>query len=240
MKTIVLPDLHGESLWSDILIKESFDQVVLLGDYLDNSKGINGKQELINLRNIIKLKESYPEQVFLLLGNHEYHYTKAAMKLGERSPRYQADLAGQFREVLEEYGQLFQMAYKYEEYLFSHSGVTCSWLNKYSGSWQVSSIDKAVNEIWSENPEAFRLTKEGLENGWGDDIYQSPIWVRPYSLKSDAKPIETEIIQVVGHTPQEKLEVMESGNQRYYFTDTFKSSREYLVIDNGIVSIGRF
>jgi hypothetical protein len=239
LKLIVIPDLHGDTCWPEILMKETFDKVIFLGDYLDSPTKINGKEELANLNAIIDLKKKSPEQFFLLLGNHEFHYTAAGIKVDERSPRFQPAYASAFRETLFNNREMFQLAYKVDQYLFSHAGVTHHWLSKFSGKLDCDSIDKAVNETWERQPQAFALTPEGRAHDWGDDKWQSPIWVRPGSLQSGSEKFKSQIIQVVGHTPKPSIEVSDAENQRYYFVDTLRYSKEYLVINNGCASVSR-
>lgn len=56
---------------------------------------------------------------------------------------------------------------------------------------------------------------------------QSPIWVRPGSLRKDAFDYE-HTKQVVGHTQMRKLEI---ETERYFFIDTMGSKREYLILN---------
>ena len=36
MKTIFIGDIHGRSIWKDIVARENADRVVFIGDYFDS------------------------------------------------------------------------------------------------------------------------------------------------------------------------------------------------------------
>ena len=73
MKTLVLGDIHGRSVWKLIYELEKPDRIVFIGDYFD-SFDIKGADQLSNFQDIIKFKESGVCEVVLLIGNHDYHY----------------------------------------------------------------------------------------------------------------------------------------------------------------------
>ena len=120
------------------------------------------------------------------------------------------------------------MCYREGDFLFSHAGVTHTWL-KLAG-YQEGEVASFINALFKMEPEKF------LFNGWnpyGDNITQSPIWVRPASLKKNAYKYEI-IKQVVGHTRVERIEIVKD---RYFFIDTLDSSREYLVVEDGKATV---
>lgn len=70
-KVIFVGDTHGDLDASQKVIKEYLkrgNKIVFLGDYVD--RGPNSKQ---NLDFLLKVKEKYPTQIYLLQGNHEGH-----------------------------------------------------------------------------------------------------------------------------------------------------------------------
>ncbi len=96
-------------------------------------------------------------------------------------------------------------------------------------------IDGLINDLWRYKPLSFAFAGfDGRSNPYGDDVWQSPIWIRPRSLMKDAQLIKKELIQVVGHTQQNCIDVKgKSTGGRYYFIDTLPTSKEYLVIEEG-------
>jgi protein phosphatase len=70
-KIIFVGDTHGDLEVSQKLIKEFLkpgNKIVFLGDYVD--RGPFSKE---NLNFLLEQKEKFPEQIFLLQGNHEGH-----------------------------------------------------------------------------------------------------------------------------------------------------------------------
>jgi predicted phosphodiesterase len=71
-KVIFVGDTHGDSEASQKVIKDYLkpdNKIVFLGDYVDR-----GPQSKENLDFLLKQKERFPNQIFLLQGNHEGHH----------------------------------------------------------------------------------------------------------------------------------------------------------------------
>jgi len=73
MKTIVLGDTHGRSIWKEIVSQEKADRVIFIGDYFD-SFDIEPVVQQHNFKEIIEFKEKGECEVILLIGNHDFHY----------------------------------------------------------------------------------------------------------------------------------------------------------------------
>jgi predicted MPP superfamily phosphohydrolase len=229
MEIIAIGDVHGRDYWKYLPETHSFDQLIILGDYFD-AFDITGKEQIRNFEEIIAFKESYPDKVVLLFGNHDFHYLPAAREINETYSGYQDKYAYQISFLLQEHMNLLQMSYKWENYLFTHAGVTNTWLK--NAGYDGEEIDMFINDLFKHKPRSF------LFNGTdphGDNVTQSPIWVRPGSLRKNAYDYE-HIKQIVGHTPMEKLEV---AADRFFFIDTMGSSREYLILNEGGVRVDK-
>ena len=77
--------------------------------------------------------------------------------------------------------------------------------------------------------------------GYGNEAFQGPIWIRPSALMTaNKKTLRKKIIQVVGHTPQDNIDIEgKSTGGRYYFIDTLEYNQgQYLIIKDGVVSLG--
>jgi hypothetical protein len=238
MKIIALGDTHGRSFWKYVVNTQTFDKLVFIGDYFD-SFDISGEVQLNNFLDIVEYKKNNPEKVILLIGNHDHHYFPEVGDAGTSG--YQHKMAPSFGYVLSENKYLLQMAYKEGEYLFSHAGFAPTWLeslkkysNSYIGDWSIEDIDYTINMIWQYQPHSFSFKNyNGRSNPYGDNVWQSPIWIRPKSLMQDGQEIKKDVIQVVGHTQQNQIDIKgKSTGGRYYFIDTLGSSREYLVIED--------
>jgi hypothetical protein len=75
-------------------------------------------------------------------------------------------------------------------------------------------------------------------SGYGDEVFQGPLWIRPRALmKANYDTLRKQIIQVVGHTGQRQIDIEgKSTGGRYYFIDTIP--RQYLIVKDGDVSLG--
>lgn len=237
MKIIVVGDTHGRSFWK-LIATQSFDKFVFIGDYWD-SFDIPFQTQYDNFKEIIKFKEVNPDKVVLLLGNHDYHYLPVAQYYGEKYSGFQKQHRYEIGHTLQANKSLFKMAYLHQDkYLFTHAGVTNTWLNwaveKSEIGHQFYPIDDLINDIFSYKPHLFKFNGN---DPCGDDVTQSPIWVRPQSLNEDS----LDYIHVVGHTGQKRIAVeptkfLNKGSG--LFIDTLGSSGEYLIIEDGEIKIG--
>ena len=72
MKIIVIGDIHGRDIWKEI-VKQEYDKVIFLGDYLDSYDLPVDKQRQ-NLIDILEFKANNRDKVELLIGNHDFQY----------------------------------------------------------------------------------------------------------------------------------------------------------------------
>jgi len=215
-KIIAIGDLHGRDDWKKILEKEQdYDHVVFIGDYFD-SWDLSAKVQMENFKQICALKDLNQDKITLLYGNHDLQY----MVEGEVYSGHQGKYAPFYNTLLSDNEDFFQWAYEEDGFLFTHAGVTNKWC-------EVNSIDKdnLVESINQTNPNAFGFKHGGTFDRSGDDIHQSPCWVRPLSLLIDGVK---EYKQVVGHT--QKREIQHISPNDLWFIDVPGS---YLVIENG-------
>lgn len=238
MKLIALGDTHGTTFWKYVVNTQTFDKLVFVGDYFD-SFDISWQDQLKNFLDIMAYKQAHPEDVVCLIGNHDYHYFPF---IGDRGTSgYMGGPASVSigYELNKHLGEL-QMTYQHEEFLFTHAGVTPTWMERCLGeeaARDIPNLHQHINDLWRYRPYDFdyKMLRFG-QSTYGDDIWQSPIWVRPRSLMADAQDYKKSIIQVVGHTHQSQIDIKgKATGGRYYFIDTLGSSREYLVIENGQV-----
>lgn len=106
-----------------------------------------------------------------------------------------------------------QMCYIHEDFLFTHAGVTKTWLESvgYNGT---DPLDVFINDLFTYTPKKFCFTPGPKHDYYGDETCQTPIWVRPTSLGKD---MVTEIpgkpgrvyTHVVGHTQRTEMLIRE-------------------------------
>ena len=54
MRTLVLGDIHGKTIWKDIIKKENPDKVIFLGDYVTTHDDISSEKQIANLETVKK------------------------------------------------------------------------------------------------------------------------------------------------------------------------------------------
>ena len=213
---LVLPDIHGRVFWKrpceDI---DRFKRVVFLGDYADPYifEEITPADALDNLKEIIELKEAYPDKVILLLGNHDMPYfSDDYLGLHWGHSRHSKRFHDAFHELFNQYKSLFQLAYVEDDVLFTHAGVDSRWLETVVGcqSDDIHQICDALNHILDKEGGMKDLFKVSWERGGWDEA-ASCIWADVSDIMKDVesakapdavvKPIHR-IKQVFGHTLQ--------------------------------------
>ena len=223
MRIIILPDIHGRVWWKDILDKDQYDLVIFLGDYVSTHQDITGEAQINNLKNILDFKESNPDKVILLRGNHDLQH------LGY----YWAECSGYFRDVgkwmsqkenLDRFLKDTQWIYLYKpsNLLFSHAGISITWLGN------TGVLLKDINKLPPSSLFGFTAGIDNPYDNYGYSIYQPCTWIRPESLLSN---ISKRYTQIVGHTTFYKIEHCQTENYNVYFCDC--NLQEYLVFDNG-------
>lgn len=231
MRIVALGDTHGRDHWKQI-VKDNpdADKFVFIGDYFD-SWGLTFETQMQNFKDIIDFKKANLDRVVLLIGNHDFHYMPVAQ---ESYSGYQVEHALEIGAILEwaMYYGLMQMAFESDDFLYTHAGVTKTWVSKWvNGDWPT--ISDFINNLWLVSPEAFRFC--GFDNT-GDNVTQSPIWVRPKSLLVDHIDGYD---QVVGHTTFHSINPLGDGGVAIYPIDCLatRMSSEYLEINDGLVKI---
>jgi hypothetical protein len=241
MKTIVLGDTHGRSLWKLAVHQDKPDRVIFIGDYFDSFE-ISGLEQIHNFKEIIKYKEDNPQvEVVMLIGNHDHHYFPEVGYTGTSG--YQSKIAPSINQVVDENRHHLQMAYSFDKYLFTHAGVSPVFMDEAFGEngWSKETIVEDLNELFKHKPRAFDFN--GFEPT-GDNTTQTPIWIRPRALmsinKKHSKGLKNDYIQIVGHTQMKRLSI-ELSKQftggKYYFIDTLENSGEYLVHENNKLKV---
>ena len=228
MRILILGDIHGRDIWKQIVANEIFDKIIFIGDYFD-TYDISVEIQKQNFRDIIAYKIANMDKVILLFGNHDFHYLKNAK---QHYSGFQAFQKIDIQELLEPNikNGLIQMCYIYDNLLFSHAGITKTWCK--DNDIDLNNIQNDINDLFLFNSTSFHFAIGKNRCLYGDDINQSPIWVRPNSLKIDK--IDN-YIQIVGHTVQDNIILTND----IILIDTLGTSKEYLIYDNGKFNISK-
>lgn len=241
MKIISIGDIHGENIWKLVVSQHlNADKYIFQGDYFD-SFNIGIDEQIKNFQKIMKFKDKNKEKVICLMGNHDFHYWP---KVKETYSGYQHKSANIITNLLSTYKDNLQMAYAQENILFSHAGVGETWLKENSpkfadfSEYIAENIAETVNDIWKNKPLSFSFN--GFNNT-GDDITQTPIWIRPISLIKDSNNFKKAgIIQIIGHTQTLHLDIENYKKMGYFFIDTlYNPINQYLIYENEQFKIGK-
>ena len=215
-KLLVLPDIHGRRFWKEPCKNiDEYDKVVFLGDYLDpyGFEGIDVEETVENFKEIIDFKKQNMDKVILLLGNHDLpYYSKDYFNLSSYHCRHSVRHHHEIHKLFNDNVDLFQIAYVYDDILFTHAGVESGWLEEivFCTETDINKIADTLNELTKSKDGLEKLHCITSERG-GRDRYGSCVWTDVHDMMWDVnakrnphnivKPIQ-KIKQVFGHTLQ--------------------------------------
>ena len=208
---IIIPDVHGRRFWIKP-VKEHLgkEHIVFLGDYLDPYRDENIPEEVVfsRFQDILTLKKNHPNDITLLLGNHDLHYLSSHIEGG----RFDVVNSERNKRMFTENISLFQLAYEAKvggvKYLFTHAGILWGWIishNELFGKIKPNKISSKLNELWrseESKDELYKALGDIPLSRWGRYLYGSPVW----SDVDDMDVNNAELpgfFQVFGHTQQE-------------------------------------
>ncbi len=223
MKILVLGDIHGRTVWKDIIDKEQPDQVIFLGDYVSTHDWVSESDQVSNLLEILRFKDHHPETV-LLRGNHDMQH------LGY----YWAECSGYFPRVAElmsdfkeEFLAKTQWIHVMDNTIFSHAGISTKWLET-----NRLTLD-GINAL--APCERFGFSSSDPWDIYGTSPEQPPTWIRPETLVNVMIPGYD---QVVGHTPVGHCHNEKDSSDiphNLWLCDALENG-SYLVIENNVFS----
>ena len=183
-------DVHGRPFWRSY-INGKYSEFYFIGDYFD-SPDISFAKQYVNFEAICSTARTN-RRVKLCLGNHDYQYLRGVH--GQRYSGFQEQHCKEISDILEDNIDLLKIVYVTKDnYILSHAGITSCFLSSIGGA-----APEDINSAFAKNRNILNFNGE---NVYGDDITQSPLWVRPGSLQDDPLPGYN---QIVGHTPVEKI-----------------------------------
>lgn len=204
---IIIPDIHGRTFWKEAIQGHEEEDIVFLGDYLDpySYEGITPYDALVNFREILQFKNSHPDNVTLLLGNHDLGYLSSEINMCRRDFAHQDEI----RQLLTDNAACFQLCTSREiagkTYLFSHSFLSRHWLEickeclqfDYS---QPSEIAGILNTLFrDEQPKMLVLLAVASHYRGGDHAFGSMVWSDVMEVSLEGAFIDG-IVNIFGHT----------------------------------------
>lgn len=215
----IIGDIHCRYIWKEFVKISNINTFIFLGDYFDSfNKGLVETQ-VENFYELLNWVEK--NNGVLLCGNHELHYFSV---IGHRYSGYNRDFSLDIEDALDLAisKNLLKACHLEDNYLFTHAGVSKTWCINNRIDY-TKDIDIQINDLFKKSKYAFKFTSGIYYDNYGDEICQTPMWIRPRSLKEDM--IEN-YIQVVGHTHQPSIVI-----DNPIFLDVLDTTNECLIID---------
>lgn len=208
---IIIPDIHGRTFWKEA-VKDKNDKIIFLGDYVDpfyDEEGIDTTTTILNLLDIIDFKKKNPDQVILLLGEHDFMYMDAEHVRRACRHNYLEEprITGIYMDNKDLFDILYSQTINDKLYIFSHAGIISDWLIKYKKLFgEFTSIKDSlpkINELFKNWDKKFiKSLLDVSEWNMGDERFGSIIWadVREHIGKELDGINEEGIYQIFGHT----------------------------------------
>lgn len=226
MKTAIIGDIHGRTLWERLNIN-NFDKLIFIGDYFDSHNEINGRHILDNFNNIVNLKSKNREDVILLFGNHDYHYIAI-----EKYSGYNSLYSFDYKEAIQNSLHLLNLAYELNKNtIVSHAGISKTWM--IGNKIKEDDLYISLHDFLSKYPDSLEFCGRDM---YGDDVTQSPIWIRENALLRDSA-FNT---QIIGHTMKKKMCSVNNFGTTLWFVDVLDTKRQYLLWDEKEFNIVNF
>lgn len=209
IKTLTIGDLHGRDIWEQFAdlsllidtpnLKTEYDKYIFLGDYTDSFVETNVKI-LHNLKRLIKLKNNYPDEVILLLGNHDLQYLLGYELHG--CSGYRPEAYFDLHELFRENRNKFQAAFQIDSIIWSHAGIHHGWY-EYEFPYESPNVADDINTAFLQGVDC--LFDVGHSRG-GWKHQGGPFWAD--RNETSKKPLKG-FSQVMGHTPVDSIQEME-------------------------------
>lgn len=233
MSYVTIGDLHGKDVWKNIDFNLS-NKYIFLGDYVD-SYDLTDQQILDNLKEIIELKKNYPDNIILLLGNHDAAYLKRENNVSGFRYNMSIDLYDIFNRNI----KLFQMSYQKDNYLWTHAGIHIGWWKLYGES--ILSKNKIVqfSHLINDNTKVSDLINMMFEfnyeplymvslNRGGRHRVPGPLWTDKIEIYK--KPLNG-YHHIVGHNVVNDIKTYNiNNNTKITFCDCLDNQTKFFVV----------
>ena len=226
---LIIPDVHGRDFWKKdvyhVVENDENTKIIFLGDYLDpypyewernyelEYDAPDFRENALEVfKEIIDLKKRCPNQIILLLGNHDCGYIWDSVCSCRRDRVRYKEISDLFNSNL----YLFDLAYQTQigdkKYLFTHAGVHKIWLsNVFDDNIKYDNISDYLNN-WlhldnNELGKEYLLGMYSYFRGYIDHNYGSCIWSDVREWSSELGNVEENkklgFYQIFGHTQLE-------------------------------------
>ena len=236
-RTLVVGDLHTKLPILEKVIEKSkdYDKVIFLGDYVDewDTPPIHSAELLTR---IVEFKRANMDKVVLVLGNHDLSEWQGS---DFRCSGYNYLTHEAVFSLFQNNEDIFRIAYAQDGILFTHAGLMKDWCVDNNISLKLSAqkyadiLNLALYERY-ENRKMFKALAS-VGPGRGGWHAPSPLWADESELRQNA----VNIPQIVGHTPQRHILIINIPNSpKLAFCDTFSLYPDYTPYgDKGLLEI---
>lgn len=226
MDILSISDIHGRYMWRDAPL-DDVDHVVFLGDYVD-SLLYDDDEVISNLEAIIRYKKKNSRRVTLLLGNHDIQYQYYPLyACSGFNPTIQPVLS----QLFSDNQSLFQIAYQQGSVLYTHAGVSATWLARllsHTGQSErligpTDDLAGFLNDVYLNSVTRGYLFEVGLKRG-GSAPAGGPVWADRTETSAD---LLTGFHQVVGHTPTPGFQTIGNETASITYTDVLGTKTDF-------------
>ena len=230
-RILAIGDLHGSDLWKYVILHyeqdQPLDQIIFMGDYVD-SFHFDNITILHNLNNLIQYKKENMDKVILLWGNHDIQYLMPDLKY--RCSGFRVEAYPALYSIFNEHYDLFELAYQYKNYLFTHGGLSTYIFKELKLTKEdLPNLAECLNMAFKYRDD--NIFKVGVRrSGW----YRTggPLWCDKHEL--EAYPVNN-LYQIVGHTAIKNIKIHEKHTSqmdfKLYFIDCLAPTGDGLLIE---------
>lgn len=205
---IIIPDIHGRSFWKHAVEGHETEKIIFLGDYVDPyaDEGIDYWAGILSLRDVILFKKEHPENVVLLLGNHDLSYISTYLT----KCRHDYENHDEIKALLRENLPLFSIAHEERvgdrRVVFSHAGILPDWLKENEmllGQVRRGDEVRLLNEVFRQGHLYPILNDMSVYRG-GRKAAGSCVWADVREFADGFLELLPGCYQVFGHTQIEE------------------------------------
>ena len=192
-----------------------------MGDYIDPYREISNKDLINNLKEIIQFKKEQPDNVVLLLGNHDMHYLDDDFEI---CCRFDEEIEDEVSMLFLRNIHLFVFAFQEGNHIYTHAGISQKWfLEDFKGDINKNIAEQLNNARIDQLPALYRC-------GWfrgGDINAVGGIFWADINELTDPLP---HYMQIVGHSRVDDIHEYENNNGMIIFCDCLYNNK-YLKLE---------
>lgn len=205
---IIIPDVHGRKFWRNAVKGFETEKIVFLGDYVDPYPWdrISGNQAYAEMMDIIAFKKEHPDNVTLLLGNHDLGYLDEYICCSRHDYFREDDIRKALMENLDLFDLVHIVKKDGRKILFSHAGIAEKWVEKHKELLQCEGSETfdpfVLNRLLHDeksHPALFAALAEVSRHRGGLDDVGSPIWADVDEYLGGEKLLDG-FLHLFGHT----------------------------------------